>query len=522
MLWAAVALGILIVALGVTAWAVARHFQPFVRDQATRYLEDRFGTGVELGAFHVSVTVGSVWKLETAVLRVAGTNLILPYPHEAGLPPLISAGKFRLDAGLSALWSPHPRIHQIRVEQVKINIPPREQRAATTSNAAGAPKSLSLGAIQASDVQLNIYPADPAKPPRTFHIHTLQFTGGGEGRPMKYRAELTNPTPPGLIQASGDFGPWHKDDPGLTPLSGDYRFEHADLGVFHRIAGTLDSTGKFGGVLRRLEVDGETRTPNFRLTGGNPVPLTTRYHSIVDGTSGDTLLQPVNATLGRSHLIARGGVTRPPGAARRTVTLDVVLDRGHIEDLLRLAVKSPQPLMTGDVELHTRMQILPLAEALSLRLLLTGSFDMDQTHFNGASVQDKIDSLSRRAQGQPKNEEISNVLSAMRGDFSLQDGALTLSSLTFQVPGAAVHLKGGYNLDSEQIDMRGVARLRAKVSQTMTGWKRLVLRPVDPFLSKGGAGTLLPIKITGTRENPQFGLDRGSKKDTPQGRPNGR
>jgi hypothetical protein len=157
-----------------------------------------------------------------------------------------------------------------------------------------------------------------------------------------------------------------------------------------------------------------------------------------------------------------------------------------------------------------------------LRLLLTGSFDMDQTHFNGASVQDKIDSLSRRAQGQPKNEEISNVLSAMRGDFSLQDGALTLSSLTFQVPGAAVHLKGGYNLDSEQIDMRGVARLRAKVSQTMTGWKRLVLRPVDPFLSKGGAGTLLPIKITGTRENPQFGLDRGSKKDTPQGRPNGR
>lgn len=523
MLWSAAALGILILILGVAAWAVARHFQPFARDQTTHYLQNRFGTGVELGAFHVSVTVGSIWKLETAVLRVTGTNLVLPYSHDAGLPPLITAAKFRLEAGLSSLWSPHPRITQIRAEQVKISIPPRERRApSASSSTAAAPKSLSLDSIQASDVQLNIYPADPTKPPRTFVIHTLRFTGDGEGRPMKYRAELTNPTPPGLIQASGDFGPWQRDDPGLTPISGQYRFDHADLGVFHRIAGTLDSTGKFGGVLRRLEVDGETRTPDFRLTGGNPVPLTTRYHSIVDGTTGDTLLQPVNATLGQSHLVARGGVTRSPGAAHRTVTLDVVLDRGHIEDLLRLAVRSPQPLMTGDLELHTKMQILPLAQAFSLRLLLNGRFDMDQTHFTGANVQDKIDSLSRRAQGQPKNEEISDVLSAMRGDFSLQDGGLTLSALTFQVPGASVHLKGGYNLYSEQIDMHGIARLRAKVSQTMTGWKRLVLKPVDPFFSKGGAGTLLPIKITGTRENPQFGLDRGSKKDAPQGRPTGR
>jgi hypothetical protein len=210
-------------------------------------------------------------------------------------------------------------------------------------------------------------------------------------------------------------------------------------------------------------------------------------------------------------MVARGSVTRVAGAPRRTVILDVVLSRGHIEDLLRLAVKSPQPLMTGEVDLHTRLQILPLAQPFQLRLLLRGDFDMDQAHFTGANVQEKIDSLSRRAQGQPKNTEISDVLSAMRGDFNLHDGDLTISSLTFQIPGAAVHLKGDYGLESERIDFHGVARLRAKVSQTMTGWKRIALKPVDPFFSKGGAGTLLPIKMTGTRQKPEFGLDRKGK-----------
>jgi hypothetical protein len=51
----------------------------------------------------------------------------------------------------------------------------------------------------------------------------------------------------------------------------------------------------------------------------------------------------------------------------------------------------------------------------------------------------------------------------------------------------------------------------------MTGWKRFVLKPVDPFFSKPGAGTLLPIKITGNRAHPQFGLDRGAKHETGAG-----
>jgi hypothetical protein len=106
------------------------------------------------------------------------------------------------------------------------------------------------------------------------------------------------------------------------------------------------------------------------------------------------------------------------------------------------------------------------------------------------------------------------MLSYIGGGFNLRDGEIRFSALTFQVPGAAVHLKGSYELDSEQIDLHGVARLQAKLSQTMTSWKRVALKPVDPFFSKAGAGTLLPIKVTGTRGKPEFGLDRSAKQKT--------
>jgi hypothetical protein len=43
----------------------------------------------------------------------------------------------------------------------------------------------------------------------------------------------------------------------------------------------------------------------------------------------------------------------------------------------------------------------------------------------------------------------------------------------------------------------------------VTAWKSMLRKPVDPFFSEHGAGTELPIKITGTRSEPHFGLDFG-------------
>ena len=85
---------------------------------------------------------------------------------------------------------------------------------------------------------------------------------------------------------------------GTYPLGGTFVFENADLGVFKGISGTLASKGAFGGALGRIEVQGETMTPNFAVTvAGNPMPLASTYSAIVDGTDGNTYLERVDATL---------------------------------------------------------------------------------------------------------------------------------------------------------------------------------------------------------------------------------
>jgi hypothetical protein len=107
--------------------------------------------------------------------------------------------------------------------------------------------------------------------------------------------------------------------------------------------------------------------------------------------------------------------------------------------------------------------------------------------------------------------EIDEVVLRMGGVFHLEDQKMTLKSLAFAVPGSGVDLKGDYDLDGDALDLHGTLRLDAKVSQTLTGWKRWLAKPLDPFFSKEGAGTLLHIQVTGSSKAPKFGRDKGPK-----------
>jgi hypothetical protein len=92
--------------------------------------------------------------------------------------------------------------------------------------------------------------------------------------------------------------------------------------------------------------------------------------------------------------------------------------------------------------------------------------------------------------------------------FKLENEVLTFYSLGFGIPGANVDLRGDYDMKADTVDFRGSLKLQAKVSQTMTGWKRWALKPVDPFFAKKGAGTFLRIKVDGSSDKPKFGLDK--------------
>jgi hypothetical protein len=332
---------------------------------------------------------------------------------------------------------------------------------------------------------------------------------------MQFNATLVNPKPVGDIQSNGLFGPWQQDSPRDTPVQGDYSFTNADLGTVKGIGGILSSTGDYSGTLGNIVVHGKTDTPDFRIaSSGHPVALHTEFHAVVDGTSGDTYLQPVTATFLHSSFTANGSVVRVSTPQDHDIELDVVMNDARIEDLLKLGVHTDPSIMSGPVEMKTRLSLAPGAASVADRLALAGTFHVLRAHFTNEKVQGRIDSLSLRSQGKPKEAQShseEDVPVDLQGVFTLKDGVLSFSLLHFLIPGTHVDMTGDYSLDGQEFDFRGKAWLDAKVSQMTTGWKSILLKPVDPFFSKNGAGTEIPIRITGTESEPHFGLDFGHK-----------
>jgi hypothetical protein len=179
--------------------------------------------------------------------------------------------------------------------------------------------------------------------------------------------------------------------------------------------------------------------------------------------------------------------------------------------------------MTGLVRLKTKLDLPPGEPDVSNRLKLFGTFQVARVHFTNDKIQAKVDALSMRSQGKPKlaqDDVPDNVHSDLKGTFNLTSGIISFSQLQFHVPGTQVNLTGKYSLDGNQFDFHGKARLDAKLSQTVTGWKSILLKPADPFFSKNGAGTEIPVKVTGTKSEPHFGSDFSHKdesKDTKEG-----
>src|SRR6185437_8451390 len=294
---------------------------------------------------------------------------------------------------------------------------------------------------------------------------------------------------------------------------GSYSFNAADLSTIKGIGGILSSVGNYKGTLDNIVVDGKTETPDFQVTrSGHAVPLSTEFHTVVDGTSGDTYLQPVQAKMLHTLIVARGSVVKVANPPGHQIILNVDIPSGRIDDLLRLGVRTNPPVMTGKVRLRTVFELPPGNEDLSDRLKLTGEFQVSDAHFSNAIVQDKVGALSLRSQGKPKlakTDLADDVLAQVGGKFRLDNSVLSFSRLKFTIPGSEVDMTGRYSLDGNEFDFHGKARLQAKLSHMTTGFKSILLKPVDPFFSKHGTGTELPVKITGTKSEPHFGLDFG-------------
>jgi hypothetical protein len=115
--------------------------------------------------------------------------------------------------------------------------------------------------------------------------------------------------------------------------------------------------------------------------------------------------------------------------------------------------------------------------------------------------------LSRRAQGKKPDEPIGPIASDMHGRFVLKHGTIRFEPLAFGLPGADITLTGVYGLRSQTLDFSGTLRMDASISKAAGGGiKGFFLKAVDPIFRRQGKGAVIPITITGPREQPKFGV----------------
>jgi hypothetical protein len=509
--WIFASLLIAVVVLAVIGEVMVGRAVPILKGRVIETLSTRFNSRVEMDGLDVSVVKG---------LEVSGNGLRI-FPEDevvaaGATEPLIALGRFSFHANLAGLFVKPMHVGTVHVTGMAIQIPPKEMRAQAPKGQRHIGKiKIVVDEIVFDDSKLVIGTLKPDKEPLDFEMSRIVMRDVGPTRPWDYDATLVNATPKGDIHAVGTFGPWNNDSPGDSAVTGHYVFDHADLNTIKGIGGMLSSVGEFTGQLNDIVVDGTTETPNFSLdTANHAMPLHTKFHAVVDGTNGDTSLQPVEARLGESDFTCQGAVINVKGKGH-IIDLDVTVPNGRIQDFLQLGVKTTPVVMTGRLTMKTKLHIPPGKDSVSRRIALKGGFTLRQIHFTNPEVEDKVDMLSLRAQGDPKDARpgAQDVHSQMVGQFVLAGGKLSFSKLNYTLPGATVVLTGEYSLDGDRFEFEGKMRTDAKVSQMVASkWKSILLKPVDPFFKKNGAGAEIPVKISGTKSAPKFGLNLRHKK----------
>jgi AsmA-like C-terminal region len=472
-------------------------FWPFGEKPVIQGLQEASDSGVRVRNFHETYFPYPGCILEGVTFSRAPD----------GVKPLITIDRLTIRSTYIGVLRLH--VSRITVEGMHIVIPP----FGTAEPLQTKRSTIAIDEIVANGAIVEFESRDPDKAPLRFDIHEATLRDVSWSSPLTYRVKVRNPEPPGEISATGKFGVWNEDDPAETPVSGEYKLDHADLSVFRGIAGTLSSSGKFDGKLGHIDIAGTTNTPDFEVTsGGHPVPLTAEFIAYVDATHGDTFLKRVDANFRKTHIIASGSVAESANGKGKTALVDLSANGGRIEDLVGLFVKKEPAPMSGPVTLRVTVRIpsgdRPFLEKIGLR----GAFGIGGGEFSQASTQEGINKLSAGARGEKDTSDPETVLTDLTGQVVVENGRAKFPELSFGVPGATARMKGSFGLVDYKMDLRGQLWVDTKLSNTTSGAKAVLLKMMDPLFKKRNKGEVLPVRISGTYQKPSFGLDLADKK----------
>ena len=499
--------------MGCTVVIVVAIKSPFAQGKVAQDLEETVRAKVRFGKFRMTYFPHPGCVAENVTFSRAGS------PENSA--PLVTVQRIEIEAHYADIIARPGYVALVKLNGLRVQVPPRGMGGeALPSN---ENSQVRVGEIVADGAVLEVARSD-GKDPLRFEMHSLTVRSFAHDSEWSYRVSMKNPEPPGEITSEGKFGPLNMNDLASTPLSGEYKFQQADLSVFNGIAGTLSSAGDFEGTLGEVGVRGTIDIPDFQvLRSKHPVHMTSRFSAAVNAKNGDVLLKQVQASFLQTSVAASGSVAGKAGQKGKTTSVDLEVNNGRIQDLLQLLASSKHAPMNGATSFKAHVTVLPLGRPFLKELVMRGDFGVTDAAFKKPSRQAQVEELSERARGAKKDKDNSkdkseaksdataddpeNVVMNLQGHLELREGVAKFSELTFNVPGAAARMNGTYNLENEQIDFHGTLKTDAELSQDTTGIKSALLKPLNPLFKRKKAGAVIPVKMTGSYHDPSFGFD---------------
>jgi hypothetical protein len=333
-----------------------------------------------------------------------------------------------------------------------------------------------------------------------FAIRELDITGFERGHPWHYTVDMENPLPAGHVAATGSFGPLKYDDVGATPVSGQFTFNQvklSDIGILH---GTLASSGHFNGPLGAIQAEAISDTPDFSVDDGLPTHIRGFIRCTVNGLNGDVIMPQVEVSSGRTVIRAHGQVAGSP----KLTNLDIDVDNGRAEEVLHPFVHEKVPIL-GPATIHSHAFVAAPGPSFLQRLRIDGRFAAPAEKAADHEAEKAISDFSHR---QKENDHDSksasdpppagDVLSSLTGPATIRNGIVTTTGLVFQIPGAKATLHGTFAFHGQVAHLVGILKTDADLSHATTGWKSIILKPLQPFFRrKDRSGSEIPIAVIG-------------------------
>jgi hypothetical protein len=371
--------------------------------------------------------------------------------------------------------------------------------------------SSGLSRLVAENGSIEIISSEPGHEPFRINIHKLVLTGVGGSHPH-FQIAAAAMRPPGEFHAEGEIDRSRSKSLKMAGVSGRFRFNKADLGVFGGVSGTLDASGSLGGSLQKLKWDGTAGVPDFQVSGSaHRVRLETAYSVLLMTSDATADLERIRVSFNRTAVLAQGRVARESSDGGKTLHLAVKVDRGRIDDLLLLFSGQPRPGMTGSVQINANLVLPPAPPKFLSRLKLDGGFEIGDALFTNPATQRSLNHLSESADGEKKREEHEDgrqIPGVIRGAVNDSAGIARLSGIRYSAPGIDATLGGAFNIVNKNVELRGLLATTGKLSDGTTAFKSVLLHVASPFLAihRKGKITTVPFTIQGAASHPVLSL----------------